>query len=185
MSAFDWIIQLVYVAAASCFVLGLHLMNTPATARRGNQLSTGGMVAAVAATLAIIIHAGTISATGWIVMLAGALVGGGAGLYAARTVQMTAMPQLVSIFNAVGGGAAALVAIHDYINLAGAAGGRARDHHRAHPAGRDHRRGDLLRVDHRRRQAAGPDQRGADHLPRLTAGQRRARPWSGSAGPST
>ena len=123
MSAFDWIVQLVYVAAASCFVLGLHLMNSPATARRGNQLSTGGMVAAVAATLAIIIHAGTISVTGWIIMLAGALLGGGAGLYAARTVQMTAMPQLVSVFNAVGGGAAALVAIHDYINLAGAAGG--------------------------------------------------------------
>ena len=83
MSAFDWIVQLVYVAAASCFVLGLHLMNTPATARRGNQLSTGGMVAAVVATLAIIIHAGTISVTGWIIMLTGALLGGGAGLYAA------------------------------------------------------------------------------------------------------
>jgi NAD(P) transhydrogenase subunit beta len=115
MNTFDWIIQLVYVAAASCFVLGLHLMNTPATARRGNQLSTGGMVAAVLATFAIIIHAGTISATGWIIMLAGALIGGGAGLYTARTVQMTAMPQLVSVFNAVGGGAAALVAISDYV----------------------------------------------------------------------
>jgi NAD(P) transhydrogenase subunit beta len=115
MNTFDWIIQLVYVAAASCFVLGLHLMNTPATARRGNQLSTGGMVAAVLATFAIIIHAGTISATGWVIMLAGALIGGGAGLYTARTVQMTAMPQLVSVFNAVGGGAAALVAISDYI----------------------------------------------------------------------
>ena len=123
MSAFDWVIQLVYVAAASCFVLGLHLMNSPATARRGNQLSTGGMTAAIAATLAIILHAGTITATGWIVMLAGALLGGGAGLYAARTVQMTAMPQLVSIFNAVGGGAAALVALHDYINLAGLSAG--------------------------------------------------------------
>jgi NAD(P) transhydrogenase subunit beta len=123
MSTFDWVIQLVYVAAASCFVLGLHLMNSPASARRGNQLSTGGMVAAVAATFAIIIHAGTISATGWIIMLTGALLGGAAGLYTARTVQMTAMPQLVSIFNAVGGGAAALVAIHDYINLAGAAAG--------------------------------------------------------------
>jgi H+-translocating NAD(P) transhydrogenase subunit beta len=125
MSTFDWVIQLVYVAAASCFVLGLHLMNTPATARRGNQLSTAGMAAAIAATLAIIIHAGTITATGWIVMLAGGLLGGAAGLYAARTVQMTAMPQLVSIFNAVGGGAAALVAIHDYINLAGRTAGPA------------------------------------------------------------
>ncbi len=120
MNTFDWIIQLLYVAAAVCFVLGLHLMNTPATARRGNQVSTGGMVAAVVATFALIIHLGVISATGWIVMLTGALIGGGAGLWAARTVQMTAMPQLVSMFNAVGGGAAALVAIHDYINLAGA-----------------------------------------------------------------
>jgi NAD(P) transhydrogenase subunit beta len=117
MSAFNTVIQLVYVAAASCFVLGLHLMNTPGTARRGNQVSTAGMTAAVAATLALIIHTGAISTTGWIVMAAGALVGGGAGLYLARTVQMTAMPQLVSVFNAVGGGAAALVAIHDYMRL--------------------------------------------------------------------
>ena len=116
-------LKLVYVAAASCFVLGLHLMNTPATARRGNQLSTGGMVAAVVATFAIIIHASTISVTGWIIMFTGALLGSAAGLYTARTVQMTAIPQLVSVFNAVGGGAAALVAIHDYINLAGSAAG--------------------------------------------------------------
>ena len=74
-------------------------------------------------TLALIVHAGVISATGWAVMLVGTLIGGAVGLYAARTVQMTAMPQLVSMFNAVGGGAAALVAIHDYIHLAGAAGG--------------------------------------------------------------
>ncbi len=123
MSGFSFATQLIYVLAASCFVLGLHLMNTPATARRGNQFSTAGMAIAVATTLALIAHAGVISATGWIVMLAGALVGGGIGLYAARTVQMTAMPQLVSMFNAVGGGAAALVAIHDYIRLAGAATG--------------------------------------------------------------
>jgi H+-translocating NAD(P) transhydrogenase subunit beta len=114
MSAFSWVIQLIYVLAASCFVFGLHLMNTPATARRGNQVSTAGMVTAVAATLALIIHTGGITATAWIVLIIGALVGGTAGLYAARSVQMTAMPQLVSMFNAVGGGAAALVGIHDY-----------------------------------------------------------------------
>jgi NAD(P) transhydrogenase subunit beta len=123
VSAFTWVTQLIYVAAAACFVLGLHLMNNPASARRGNQVSTGGMVVAVATTLAIIVHAGLITATGWAVMIAGALIGGAAGLYAARTVQMTAMPQLVSVFNAVGGGAAALVAIHDYVNLAGASAG--------------------------------------------------------------
>jgi H+-translocating NAD(P) transhydrogenase subunit beta len=123
VSAFDWISQLLYVAAATCFVLGLHLMNSPASARRGNQVSTAGMTVAVLTTLALVIHSGTISATGWIVMIAGALVGGGAGLYAARTVQMTAMPQLVSIFNAVGGGAAALVAINDYVKVTGASAG--------------------------------------------------------------
>jgi H+-translocating NAD(P) transhydrogenase subunit beta len=123
VSGFSFVTQLIYVLAASCFVLGLHLMNTPATARRGNQFSMAGMVIAIATTLALIVHAGTISATGWTVMLVGALIGGGAGLYAARTVQMTAMPQLVSMFNAVGGGAAALVAIHDYIRVAGAVNG--------------------------------------------------------------
>jgi len=123
MSAFTWVIQLIYVLAASCFVLGLHLMNNPATARRGNQVSTSGMTVAVAATLALMIHHGGITATAWIVVLAGALVGGAAGLYSARTVQMTAMPQLVSIFNAVGGGAAALVAIHDYMSLVNAGSG--------------------------------------------------------------
>jgi NAD(P) transhydrogenase subunit beta len=120
MSTFDWVIQLIYVLAASCFVMGLHLMNNPATARRGNQVSASGMVAAIAATLAIVIHGNLITVTGWIVLLAGALVGAAAGLYSARTVQMTAMPQLVSVFNAVGGGAAALVGIHDYMR-AGAA----------------------------------------------------------------
>ena len=123
MSAFGTVIQLVYLAAAACFVIGLHLMNTPATARKGNFVSGGGMVAAIVATLALIIHDGTVTATGWIVLLAGALLGAGAGLYSARTVQMTAMPQLVSIFNAVGGGAAALIAIHDYTRLAGTGGG--------------------------------------------------------------
>jgi H+-translocating NAD(P) transhydrogenase subunit beta len=123
VSGFSFATQLIYVLAASCFVLGLHLMNTPATARRGNQFSMAGMAIAIITTLALIVHAGVITATGWTVMLVGALIGGGVGLYAARTVQMTAMPQLVSMFNAVGGGAAALVAIHDYIRVAGSVSG--------------------------------------------------------------
>jgi len=122
MNAFTWVTQLIYVGSATCFVLGLHLMNTPATARRGNQVSMGGMVIAVATTLAIVIHAGLISAAGWLVMIAGGLIGGGIGLWWARTVQMTAVPQLVSIFNAVGGGAAALVAIDDYVRVSSSVG---------------------------------------------------------------
>src|SRR5271155_980043 len=123
MSGFTGSIQLVYVLAAALFVVGLHLMNSPATARRGNQVSMTGMIIAVIATLVLMIHDGTVTTTGWIVLIAGALIGSGIGLYGARTVQMTAMPQLVSAFNSVGGGAAALVAIYDYINSESHAGG--------------------------------------------------------------
>ncbi|MGP7998177.1 MAG: NAD(P)(+) transhydrogenase (Re/Si-specific) subunit beta [Streptosporangiaceae bacterium] len=117
MSAFDWVTQLLYVAAAVCFVLGLHLMNSPASARRGNQVSTSGMILAIAVTFVLVIHAKTVTATGWTVILLGTLAGAAAGLWMARTIEMTAMPQLVSIFNAVGGGAAALVAVNDYVKL--------------------------------------------------------------------
>jgi H+-translocating NAD(P) transhydrogenase subunit beta len=113
MSTFDSVVQLVYLACASSFVLGLHLMNSPATARRGNQLSATGMTIAIGTTVVVLLHANMITTTGWIVLVAGGLIGAGAGLYAARSVAMTAMPQLVSIFNAVGGGAAALLAVSD------------------------------------------------------------------------
>ncbi len=117
----EWIYTIVYIAwlvGASCFVLGLHRMNSPATGRSGNQLSAAGMTIAVVATLGYLIsREGGLSGTALIIIVVGFLIGGGAGLYTARTVKMTAMPQLVSLFNAVGGGAAAIVAIDDFIRL--------------------------------------------------------------------
>jgi len=123
MSGFTGYIQLVYVLTAALFVVGLHLMNSPATARRGNQVALTGMVIAVIATFILMIHAGTVTTTGWIVLLTGGLIGSAIGLYAARSVQMTAMPQLVSAFNSVGGGAAALVAIYGYYDAESHVGG--------------------------------------------------------------
>jgi NAD(P) transhydrogenase subunit beta len=120
MGTVNTIVALVYLVATSAFVVGLHYMNSPATARRGSQLSSAGMILAVAATLAKVINDGTISVTGWIVMGAGALIGAAAGLRMARQVKMTAIPQLVSLFNAVGGGAAALIAIADFVRLTSA-----------------------------------------------------------------
>ena len=114
MSGFTGYIQLVYVLVAALFVIGLHLMNSPATARRGNQVALTGMVIAVIATLILLIHDGTVTAAGWTVIIVGSLLGSAVGLWAARTVQMTAMPQLVSAFNSVGGGAAAMVVIYGY-----------------------------------------------------------------------
>ncbi|MEO6702345.1 MAG: NAD(P)(+) transhydrogenase (Re/Si-specific) subunit beta [Jatrophihabitantaceae bacterium] len=114
MSGVDTGVRLASLFGAVAFVLGLHLMNSPATARRGNQLSAGGMTVAVIAVLVSVGHGGTMNATRWLVLICGALLGGAAGLYSARKVAMTQMPQLVSLFNAVGGGAAALIAIADY-----------------------------------------------------------------------
>jgi H+-translocating NAD(P) transhydrogenase subunit beta len=123
VNSFTTDIQLVYIVAAACFVVGLHLMNSPATARRGNQVSTAGMAIAVVATLVLLIHEGSVTGVGWAVLVIGSLLGSAAGLYSARRVQMTAMPQLVSMFNAVGGGAAALVAVYGYMHDESAPGG--------------------------------------------------------------
>ncbi|GLH99744.1 NAD(P)(+) transhydrogenase (Re/Si-specific) subunit beta [Phytohabitans aurantiacus] len=111
MSTVDTVVRLAYLAAAVLFVAGLHLMNSPATARRGNRVSIAGMAVAMAATLLLVVDSGGGTALGWTIMIAGTAVGTGAGWAAARAVPMTAMPQLVSVFNAVGGGAAALVAV--------------------------------------------------------------------------
>jgi H+-translocating NAD(P) transhydrogenase subunit beta len=119
----QWIYTIVFAAwllGAAAFVIGLHRMNSPATARDGNRLSALGMTIAVLTTLAFLItREGGISIAALVIIVVGFLIGGGFGLYLARSVQMTAMPQLVSLFNAVGGGAAALVAIDDYLRVVG------------------------------------------------------------------
>ena len=119
MSATLTVTWLVYLGAAVCFVLGLHLMRSPRTARRGNVVSASGMAAAVLVTALLLVDEDG-GGVGWhggvwagIALGGGIVVGGGYGLYAARRVRMTAMPQLVSLFNAVGGGAAATVALAD------------------------------------------------------------------------
>ena len=122
----EWIYTIVFLAwliGAACFVLGLHFMNSPATAKDGNRLSAAGMVVAVVTTLAYLFtREGGLSGAAIAIIVVGFLIGGGIGLYLARTVKMTAMPQLVSLFNAVGGGAAALVAIDDYVRVVGTPG---------------------------------------------------------------
>src|SRR3954471_20129229 len=104
--------QIAWIVGAVAFVLGLIRMNSPATARNGNLVSAGGMTIAIVATALYLLlrpggGLGGDLLLGWVIILVGIAGGGGLGLYTARTVKMTAMPQLVSLFNAVGGGAAA------------------------------------------------------------------------------
>jgi NAD(P) transhydrogenase subunit beta len=115
----DVLIRLAWLAGAATFVIGLMRMNSPATARNGNLLSAAGMALAIGATGVLLVKDGA-GGTAWIIIAVGIAVGGGLGLYTARTVAMTAMPQLVSLFNAVGGGAAALIGIDEYIRLVAA-----------------------------------------------------------------
>ncbi len=97
------LINLCYTVAAILFILGLKLLGSPATARRGNLLSALGMLLAVVVTLldqAIIDYR-------WILL--GMVAGGVIGALAARMVAMTAMPEMVALFNGFGGVASLLV----------------------------------------------------------------------------
>ena len=113
----------VYLLAAVMFVIGLHLMNSPKTARQGNMISAAGMIMACVMAF-IVLFAGEI-ANGFqhgvavVLLIVGIAIGAIAGVWSAKTVKMTDMPQLVSIFNTVGGGAAALVALNDILNSDG------------------------------------------------------------------
>jgi NAD(P) transhydrogenase subunit beta len=107
--------HLAYLVAASLFIVGLHYLRTPATAPRGNLLAALGMLLAVVVTLlesAILRYD---------LIIAGLLIGTGIGGAAARLVQMTAMPQMVGLFNGFGGGASMLVATAAYVRLTGTA----------------------------------------------------------------
>jgi NAD(P) transhydrogenase subunit beta len=115
MSKADWI-SAAYLAASILFILGLKRLSSPATARSGNRLAAVGMAIAIAATL---FDARVVTFT-WIVV--GAAIGGIGGAIGARKVKMTAMPQMVALFNGLGGGAAALVAFSDYHDTVGLPG---------------------------------------------------------------
>jgi len=109
-------VELCYLGASILFVVGLKRLQSPATARGGNALAALAMFIAIAATL---LDTQILSWTG---ILIGVVLGGGIGAFAARTVQMTDMPQMVGIFNGFGGGASAVVAIAEFLGTGGSAG---------------------------------------------------------------
>ena len=109
------IIGFVYLAAAIIFILGIRQLTKVKTARRGNLLASLGMFIAVIATLINMQLpdpvTGTPGSVGWSFIISGILIGGVIGIILSRVVKMTAMPQLVAVFNGLGGGASSLVAL--------------------------------------------------------------------------
>ncbi len=104
-------IQLVYLVATGFFIIGIKRLSSPATARSGNQMAAFGMFLGVAVTL---FDQEIIS---FEFIIAGVLLGGLLGAFAAKKVQMTAMPEMVAVFNGFGGGASALVAWGEFTRL--------------------------------------------------------------------
>jgi NAD(P) transhydrogenase subunit beta len=102
-------VQLVFLACGVCFILALKGLSGPKTARNGNLLGAAGAVVAVA--VPFFYEPGGERLQHVPLILAAIAVGTAGGVYGARKVQMTQMPQMVALFNGVGGGAAALVAL--------------------------------------------------------------------------
>ena len=101
----DLMIQLGYVIAAGLFIFGLKMLGSPDTARRGNGVSAIGMLVAIVAAL---LDQGIVQ---YEYILGGMIAGGAIGAIAARTVAMTSMPEMVALFNGVGGAASGLVGV--------------------------------------------------------------------------
>ena len=111
MTATQTILAVAYLVTAVLFILGLKFLSSPRSARTGNILAMIGMVIAVVATG---FDAQIIS---WTDIVIGAVIGVPIGLVSARLVKMTAMPQMVALFNGAGGGAAALVSAGEFLRL--------------------------------------------------------------------
>ena len=109
----DAAIDLCYLAAAVLFIIGLKLLSSPASARRGNQLAAAGMAIAIIATLF------TPGLRHLPLMLVAIAIGAAASTIASRRVMMTQMPQMVAIFNGMGGATAALVSVIEFEHKVG------------------------------------------------------------------
>jgi NAD(P) transhydrogenase subunit beta len=123
---FSWmpmLMQVGYIVSIIFFIIGIKYLSSPTTARKGNKTSAIGMLIAI---IVVLLDKNIVE---WPWILAGIIIGSAIGLYAAKTVAMTSMPEMVALFNGFGGGASALVATGEFMmrSHAGTAGSMAPD----------------------------------------------------------
>ena len=107
------ILSICYLVASVTFILGLKMLSNPATARRGNLIAAGGMIIAIAGTIFLYENEGKkLGNYAWI--FSAIIIGSVIGTLVAKKVKMTAMPELVSFFNGMGGACAALISIVEF-----------------------------------------------------------------------
>ena len=112
------LLTICYLIGSVTFILGLKMLSHPATARRGNLIAAGGMLIAIVGTIFLYRNTETgdhLHNYAWI--FGGLLVGGVIGTFAARKVKMTAMPEMVSLFNGMGGACAALISLVEFNHI--------------------------------------------------------------------
>jgi H+-translocating NAD(P) transhydrogenase subunit beta len=102
------VLALLYLVTIACFVVSLKFLASPRHARKGNWVGGAGMLVAIGTTLLVD------GLENWLLIVVALVIGSVVGVVGARNVRMTAMPQMVAIFNGVGGGAAALVALAEW-----------------------------------------------------------------------
>lgn len=107
--------EICYLIASITFVIGLRMMGNPKTARKGNLIGAGGMLVAILGT--ILFHEGEVSSVIYFLICLSILIGTVIGWFAAKKVAMTKMPELVSLFNGMGGACAALISLIEYPHL--------------------------------------------------------------------
>ncbi len=110
------LVSVLYIVAFALFIYGLMGLTGPRTAVRGNLIAATGMAIAVVATLL------TPGMSNWVLIVLGVVLGTALGVPAAKQVKMTAMPQMVALFNGVGGGAVALIAWVEFNSTTGFTG---------------------------------------------------------------
>src|SRR4249920_173246 len=108
------ILTICYLLGSVTFILGLKMLSNPATARRGNLIAAFGMSIAILGTIFLYKddEGDNLHNYGWI--FGGIMIGGIIGTLAAKKVKMTAMPEMVSMFNGMGGACAALISITEF-----------------------------------------------------------------------
>jgi len=112
----NYLVTALYIAAFALFILGLSGLTGPKTAVRGNLIAAAGMGLAVVATLIKVRDTATVN---WVLIVVGLVLGVVLGVPPAKKTKMTAMPQLVALFNGVGGGTVALIAWAEFIETDG------------------------------------------------------------------
>lgn len=109
------LLTVTYIIASVCFIIGLKRMGNPKSARKGNLISAAGMLLAIAGT--VFLHQGEVSTIIYILIIAAIAIGTVIGWTTAKKVQMTKIPELVSMFNGMGGACAALISLIEFNHL--------------------------------------------------------------------